>query len=68
MAVVIANVSGRDLVGFVEEAKQKVADTVQLPTGYYYEWGGEFENQQRAAQRCSPVQRARVPRLMAGTM
>ena len=55
MAVVIANVSGRDLVGFVEEAKRKVADKVQVPTGYYYEWGGEFENQQRAAQRLSIV-------------
>jgi cobalt-zinc-cadmium resistance protein CzcA len=55
MAVVIANVSGRDLVGFVEEAKQKVAGAVTLPTGYYYEWGGEFENQQRAAQRLSIV-------------
>ncbi|MET0029156.1 MAG: CusA/CzcA family heavy metal efflux RND transporter [Candidatus Thiodiazotropha sp.] len=55
MAVVIANVSGRDLVGFVEEAKQRVGEQVQLPTGYYYEWGGEFENQQRAAQRLSIV-------------
>ena len=55
MAVVVANVSGRDLVGFVEEARQLVAAQVQLPTGYYYEWGGEFENQQRAAQRLSVV-------------
>ena len=55
MAVVVANVSGRDLVGFVEEAKQRVAAEVQLPTGYYYEWGGEFENQQRAARRLSIV-------------
>jgi len=44
-----------DLVGFVEEARQRVAAQVQLPTGYYYEWGGEFENQQRAAQRLSVV-------------
>jgi len=55
MAVVVANVSGRDLVGFVEEARQRVADMVKLPTGYYFEWGGEFENQQRAAQRLSIV-------------
>jgi cobalt-zinc-cadmium resistance protein CzcA len=55
MAVVIANVSGRDLVGFVEEAKAKVADQVKLPTGYYLEWGGQFENQQRAATRLSLV-------------
>jgi cobalt-zinc-cadmium resistance protein CzcA len=55
MAVVIANVSGRDLVSFVEEAKQRVGQEVKLPTGYYYQWGGEFENQQRAAQRLSIV-------------
>ena len=55
MAVVIANVSGRDLVSFVEEAKQRVSAEVKLPTGYYYQWGGEFENQQRAAQRLSIV-------------
>ncbi len=55
MAVVIANVSGRDLVGFVDEAKQRVAEQHALPTGYYLEWGGQFENQQRAAQRLSIV-------------
>ena len=55
MAVVIANVSGRDLVSFVEEAKQVVADNVQLPGGYYLQWGGQFENQQRAAKRLSIV-------------
>ena len=55
MAVVIANVSGRDLVGFVDEAKALVASEVKLPTGYYLEWGGEFENQQRAAKRLSIV-------------
>ncbi|WP_456418182.1 efflux RND transporter permease subunit [Thiolapillus sp.] len=55
MSVVIANVSGRDLVSFVEEAKQQVAEQVKLPTGFYLEWGGEFENQQRAAQRLSIV-------------
>ncbi len=55
MAVVIANVGGRDLVGFVEEARQRVAEQIELPTSYYYEWGGEFENQQRAARRLSIV-------------
>ncbi len=55
MSVVIANVSGRDLVSFVEEAKAAVADQVRLPTGFYLEWGGQFENQQRAAQRLSIV-------------
>lgn len=54
-SVVIANVDGRDLVGFVEEAKQKVAAAVQLPTGYRMSWGGQFENQQRAAARLGLV-------------
>ncbi len=55
MAVAIANVSGRDLVGFVEEAKAKVAEQVDLPMGYRIEWSGEFENQQRAATRLALV-------------
>jgi cobalt-zinc-cadmium resistance protein CzcA len=55
MAVAIANVGGRDLVGFVEEAKAEVAARVDLPTGYWLEWGGEFENQQRAAARLALV-------------
>lgn len=50
-SVVIANVTGRDLVGFVEEARAKVAQEVKLPTGYRVAWGGQFENQQRAAAR-----------------
>jgi len=50
-SVVIANVTGRDLVGFVEEARAKVAREVKLPTGYRVAWGGQFENQQRAAAR-----------------
>ncbi|MGD9299067.1 MAG: CusA/CzcA family heavy metal efflux RND transporter, partial [Thiohalocapsa sp.] len=55
LAVAIANVEGRDLVGFVEEAKAAVAEQVDLPTGYWLEWGGEFENQQRAAARLALV-------------
>ncbi len=55
MAVVIANVAGRDLVSFVEEARQVVAKQVLLPGGYYLQWGGQFENQQRAAKRLSAV-------------
>ena len=48
-AVVQCNVRGRDLVGFVEEAKAAVAAQVKLPPGYSITWGGQFENQQRAA-------------------
>lgn len=54
-SVVIANVGGRDLVGFVEEAKAMVASKVNLPTGYRISWGGQFENQQRAAARLTVV-------------
>ncbi len=54
-SVVIANVSGRDLVGFVEEAKAGVAKKLALPTGYRITWGGQFENQQRAASRLAIV-------------
>ena len=54
-SVVIANVTGRDLVGFVEEAKTKVTQAVKLPEGYRITWGGQFENQQRAAQRLALV-------------
>ena len=49
--VVQSNVAGRDLVSFVEAAKTAVATQVKLPTGYSIAWGGQFENQQRAAQR-----------------
>ncbi len=54
-SVVIANVGGRDLVSFVEDAKALVAKNVALPTGYRVSWGGQFENQQRAAARLTVV-------------
>ena len=50
-----SNVHDRDLVGFVKEAREKVAQQVKLPTGYYIEWGGQFENQQRAAETLTLV-------------
>ena len=53
--VVRTNVANRDLVGFVDEARQRVATNVDLPEGYYVEWGGQFENQQRAASRLAIV-------------
>ena len=49
--VIRSNVEGRDLVGFVDEARQKVAEQIKLPTGYTVKFGGQFENQQRAASR-----------------
>jgi cobalt-zinc-cadmium resistance protein CzcA len=54
-AAVQANVSGRDLVGFVADAKRAVAAQVALPEGVRLQWGGQFENQQRAAARLGLV-------------
>ena len=46
--VVGVNVKDRDLGSFVEELRGKVTKQVSLPPGYYYEWGGQFENMERA--------------------
>ncbi|NJA05822.1 efflux RND transporter permease subunit [Methylococcaceae bacterium WWC4] len=53
--VIRCNVEERDLVGFVEEARKTVAERVRLPTGFHVEFGGQFENQQRAAARLGLV-------------
>ena len=53
--VIRSNVQDRDLVGFVDEARQAVANNVKLPVGYTVEFGGQFENQQRAAATLSLV-------------
>jgi len=53
--VIEANVVGRDLVGAVEEAQTAVSRQVQLPSGYYVTWGGQFENQQKAMARLAVV-------------
>lgn len=49
--VIGTNVVGRDIGGFVAEAQRKIASQVKLPLGYFIEWGGQFENQQRAMAR-----------------
>lgn len=54
-ATVLSNVEGRDLVGFVSEAQAAVKQHVSLPLGYTLDWGGQFENQQRAAARLAVV-------------
>lgn len=54
-AVVRTNVEGRDLVGFVASAREAIARDVPMPAGYALEWGGQFENQQRAAARLALV-------------
>lgn len=54
-ALVQAFVSGRDLVGYVDEARAAVLAKVVLPAGYRLVWGGQFENQQRASARLLTV-------------
>ena len=49
------NVRGRDVGSFVAEAQKKIASDVTLPDGYRIEWGGQFENMQRAQARLALV-------------
>ncbi|MCK9503526.1 MAG: CusA/CzcA family heavy metal efflux RND transporter [Porticoccaceae bacterium] len=53
--VVTANVRDRDLGGFVEEAQARIADDVDLPPGYWLDYGGTFEQLQSASQRLAIV-------------
>jgi cobalt-zinc-cadmium resistance protein CzcA len=49
------NISGRDLGGFVAEARRAIGRDVALPPGYFLDWGGQFESQQRAMQRLAII-------------
>jgi cobalt-zinc-cadmium resistance protein CzcA len=49
--VVQTNVRGRDIGSFVADAQRRLAAEVTVPEGYHLEWGGQFENQQRAMRR-----------------
>jgi cobalt-zinc-cadmium resistance protein CzcA len=53
--VVQANVEGRDVVGFVADVRAAIEREVKLPDGYYVTYGGQFENEQRAAARLALV-------------
>ncbi|WP_434514095.1 efflux RND transporter permease subunit [Dechloromonas sp. ARDL1] len=53
--VVGVNVKERDLGGFVAELQQKVGQQVKLPEGYYLEWGGQFQNMERALGHLSVI-------------
>ena len=48
---VLLNVRGRDVGSFVEEARAAITKQIQLPAGYYINWSGQYENQQRARAR-----------------
>jgi cobalt-zinc-cadmium resistance protein CzcA len=54
-AVIQMDVRGRDVDGFVKEAEAKLRGEVKLPEGYWIEWGGAFENQQRALARLAVI-------------
>jgi cobalt-zinc-cadmium resistance protein CzcA len=58
------NVRGRDIESFVKEAQQRVAERLKLPSGYSLEWGGQFENMQRANRRLLVV----VPMALASIL
>ncbi len=58
---VLLNVRGRDVGGFVDEAKAAVAKNVQMPSGYYVQWSGQYENQVRAKKRLELV----IPMVLA---
>ncbi len=48
---IMTNVRGRDLAGFVAEAKKRIAAEVELPSGYIVAWGGQFKNLREATER-----------------
>ncbi|MDE0245502.1 MAG: CusA/CzcA family heavy metal efflux RND transporter [Gammaproteobacteria bacterium] len=54
-AIIQMDVRGRDIDGFVRDANAAIEDRINLPTGYWIEWGGAFENQQRALARLSII-------------
>jgi heavy metal efflux system protein len=50
-----SNVRGRDMGGVVAEIKRIISEKIELPPGYYIEYGGQFENQERAMRRLSII-------------
>ncbi len=53
--IVSGNVLGRDMGGVVGDIKRLIQDNIELPPGYYLEYGGQFENQERAMTRLSII-------------
>lgn len=53
--VIGVNVHGRDLGGFVAELQERTAKEIKLPSGYYFVWGGQFENMERAMAKLSII-------------
>lgn len=63
--IVSANVSGRDLAGFVTEARSRIQAEVKLPAGYWLAYGGTFEQLQSAAERLSVLVPATLAMIFA---
>ena len=55
VAAIAVFIRGRDMGSIVAEMQERVAKKIKLPTGYYLEFGGEFENQQRAMKRLAYI-------------
>ena len=53
--VVGSNVAGRDIGSYVQEAQDRIEAEVKLPEGYYLQWGGQFENMERAMKRLTII-------------
>ena len=53
--VIEANVRGRDVASFVEQAARLIGERIELPAGYYLTWGGQFENLEAASRRLGLV-------------
>ena len=54
-SVLQMDVKGRDVDSFVKDANEQLKQQVEMPTGYWFEWGGSFENQQRAMSRLAVI-------------
>jgi heavy metal efflux system protein len=54
-AVIQMDVQGRDIDGFVKQAQARIKQQIQLPSGYWIEWGGAFEHQQRAMSKLALI-------------
>jgi cobalt-zinc-cadmium resistance protein CzcA len=54
-AAILVNLRGRDTAGFVNEARQRIHAEIKMPPGYYYEFGGQFENLQKARERLALI-------------
>lgn len=53
--VIGVNVHNRDLGGFVAELQERAAKEIKLPSGYYFVWGGQFENMERAMAKLGVI-------------